>query len=501
MKEYKYGYRNLARIVIETQTPLAVGSGENDVNIGKVVARDANGLPYIPGTAIAGVLSHAIGKTVAEAFFGYSKKEHDESKTHGSEIIFSSAQIVDAEGKAVEGLVDIDGLNGKVEKEKENKDFLKKFDILPIRQHVCIGEKGVAIKRGKFDEEIAYKGTRFVFEVELLSETDNADNFNKVLAALANDTLRIGGGTRKGFGKISIVELKTKSLNFSKSDDLKTYIDKTSSLNDSFWTSVLPQESKATTSPNWTVYELKLKPDNFFLFGSGHGDKEADMTQVYENYIQWNNNRPDWKEKVILIPATSVKGAVSHRTTFYYNKIKGIFADDLSKDRNANLSAIEKVEAVKDLENKKCDVAKLALTKLFGSSKDNKDDHEGSRRGAVLVSDVFLEKTTEQTKLLNHVSIDRFTGGALDGALFSEKVIYGNGVEYTLSFQVDKSAFENGTDENATDGDNIQKAFENALRDISFGLLPLGGGVNRGHGCFLGKVFKDGTELTGLTRQ
>ena len=43
------------RLVIETQTPMAINSGLREVGFDSQLARDANGLPYIPGTSIAGV--------------------------------------------------------------------------------------------------------------------------------------------------------------------------------------------------------------------------------------------------------------------------------------------------------------------------------------------------------------------------------------------------------------------------------------------------------------
>ena len=58
-KTKQYTHRFLARFVIEAETPLAVGSGEKDILTDALVATDVNGLPYIPGTAIAGVLRHA----------------------------------------------------------------------------------------------------------------------------------------------------------------------------------------------------------------------------------------------------------------------------------------------------------------------------------------------------------------------------------------------------------------------------------------------------------
>ena len=56
IKPTKYTHRFLARLVIEAKTPLAIGSGEKDIISDALVATDVNGLPYIPGTAIAGVV-------------------------------------------------------------------------------------------------------------------------------------------------------------------------------------------------------------------------------------------------------------------------------------------------------------------------------------------------------------------------------------------------------------------------------------------------------------
>ena len=39
---------------------------------------------------------------------------------------------------------------------------------------------------------------------------------------------------------------------------------------------------------------------------------------------------------------------------------------------------------------------------------------------------------------------------------------------------------------------NVKKAFEDSLKDVCMGLLPLGGGVNRGNGCFSGILTKNG---------
>jgi CRISPR/Cas system CSM-associated protein Csm3 (group 7 of RAMP superfamily) len=450
----KYKYRNLARIVVETKTPLAVGSGEKDMITDRVVVRDVNGLPCIPGTAIAGIIRHAIEEKGKVDFFGLESNKKKSGK--GSEIIFSSAQIVDENGKVIEGLIN------------DRSSYLSLFDNLPVRQHVCINEKGTAEKHGKFDEEIV-KGVRFCFEIELLSKEDNDLNFKRVLNELANDTVRIGGGTRKGFGKIEIVECKTKGLDLSNPDELNAYIEKTSSLNDVFWDSISANNDISEhNAEGWTTYELRLMPDDFFLFASGFGDENVDMTPVWETYFDWSSGKPEKKENAVLIPGSSVKGALSHRVAFHYNKLKKLFVGN--------------PEAKAGVEN-------LAVQKLFGYTRKVKDENgkekEKSERGNVLISDVIQTRNGEQNKILNHVSIDRFTGGAIDGALFSESVVYGKDITYVLIFKVNNNAL----------ADEYREPFEQSLFDIAEGMLPLGGGVNRGHGCFSGKIYKNLNEI------
>ena len=82
------------------------------------------------------------------------------------------------------------------------------------------------------------------------------------------------------------------------------------------------------------------------------------------------------------------------------------------------------------------------------------------------------------------MAIDRFTGGAIKGALFSEKTVYG-GNELKIKILVKMKDMD----------DDVVIAFEQTLDDICKGMLPLGGGVNRGHGIFTGTIKKNGGEL------
>ena len=70
------------------------------------------------------------------------------------------------------------------------------------------------------------------------------------------------------------------------------------------------------------------------MFSSGFGYDTTDATFVTEHYVKWVNGKATVVEgeKAILIPASSVKGAISHRVAYHYNKITGNFADKIEPD-------------------------------------------------------------------------------------------------------------------------------------------------------------------------
>ena len=422
--------RFLAHIVIEAKTPLKVGGGKNDLFYDAPIQRDFNGLPMILGTSVAGILRRAfeeyVGEEAANEIFGTKGK--DSKNLVGSRLIVSNALLVDENGTVCEELLS-----------KKSK-FLQLFDSLPIRDHVAINANGTAKDAGKFDEEVVLKGTRFKFSLEL---EGSKEEFEKILNLLSDPTLRLGGGSSKGFGSLEILKIKwgefeadrcSSSLNFN--SDIFLDFDLKNEANDKF-----------------LRYKLKISPDDFFMFGSGFGDSEADQTPVLESIIDYE--KKCLTEYKILIPASSVKGALSHRTAFHYNKLKEQFGEE-AKVGNEN-------EAVRE---------------IFGYEKSKT---ENGAKGKILLSDCFLNYDKEKdAKVFEHVSIDRFTGGAIDGALFQEKAVAKRD-QFTIEILLKKGAC-----------DDAKKAFERALKDVVCGRLPLGGATTKGHGFFKGEAKKYG---------
>ena len=422
--------RQIAQITIEADTPLKVGSANSDFLQDSPIQRDWNGLPMILGTSIAGVLRKDFEGNDDDIF----------GKDDGSKVIFSNALLLDEHQKVNEGLL------------LEKSNFLRIFDNLPLREHTAISDKGAVdpTKNAKFDEEVVYKGSRFKFSIEML---DNQTAFNELIELLQSPSFRLGGGSTKGFGKFNILEIKTETIETIEA--LKGY---SSSLNNFNGSRV--DLSTNNQSATHTKYTLKITPDDFFMFGSGFGDEETDQTPVYESVIDYKKKR--LSDKQILLPASSLKGALAHRTVFHFNSINEFYIGN-EKARNV-------------------------ITELFGEAKNSKKEINGSK-GKIIFSDCFkLDQNI--TKIFDHVAIDRFTGGALDGALFQEKTIAQNDIwkiEILVEdFKEDSNLSNEKNQEEREQYQTALRAFEKALDDVCSGLLPLGGATTKGHGVFSG---------------
>lgn len=163
-------YRMRFRLV----SPLSVGSGEH-VHTDSDVLLDSRGKPFIPASALAGVIRHECERAngAQPGMFGCI----------GAESLDSRVRFYDA---------------------------LSESETAPvtIRDMVALRHK-VGIDGAKFDREAVETGADFVtlFELRDVSEGDTA-MFLNALSALDAGHLRIGSKTARGYGQIKITELK-----------------------------------------------------------------------------------------------------------------------------------------------------------------------------------------------------------------------------------------------------------------------------------------------------
>jgi CRISPR/Cas system CSM-associated protein Csm3 (group 7 of RAMP superfamily) len=521
-----------AKFIVEAATPIAIGSGEKGLTVDRLIIKDANDLPFIPGTSLAGVIRHelkqssSLDENTFNQLFGFQGIGAAKDTGQGSRISFSSAQLIGDDGKMViEGIQDIDIDSG----------YYAYFQRLPERDHVRITHRGVADTKGhgKFDEELVHKGTRFAFELELSGTAADKDIWEEIIQTVHEPFFRIGAGTRKGFGQLKVEDCWYKTFDLSEKADLLAFLDKSSSLNYncSNWSKFNP---KTTSNSRWKHYKIELEPENFFIFGAGFGDEDVDMKPKTERFFDWSSGQPRLEESQehILIPATSVKGAISHRVAYHYNDLMGSHLSEIAKKESTILPVLSLEEVVNthnfgfdiatlDFDSKsdewekkkaaienlsiedfyekstkwkdyeyKCDAVNKeysdvslliqeniaennqAVKTLFGYAKSGDD----GARGKVIFSDVYLNKNKSKEKIFSHVAIDRFTGGGIDGALYQEKVV-----------QTDKFVLDIYVENDALKDDATKAAFNNTIDDLIKGRLQLGGNTTKGHGAFVGK--------------
>ena len=436
-QERYYMHRFVAQIILEATTPLKIGSGKSDLFVDAPVLKDWNGLPMILGSSIAGVLRHSCDANIQNELFGDSDTKNANAK--GSRFIVGNAHLLNKDGKIIYTL-------GR----DDDPDFLNHYDNLPVREHTAINDKGVAKKHSKFDEEVVYKGSRFKFEIEFI--TDGSDNdkelWEKLLSKLASPLFRLGGGSTKGFGEMKVISCVEKEYKLG-----VDYQSKPSDLN-----KPVGDAKSLTSDEKPLTYRIRLQPEDFFIFGAGFGDEVVDDVAVTEKVVKWEDKNGNKKEgefsaEQILIPASSLKGALSHRVAFHYNKIKKVYADEISLD---------------DFD-KHIGENNDAVATLFGAAKG----HAKEAKGKALFSDMFKKLKPNEVKIFDHVKIDRFTGGAVDSALYNEKV------------NAQKDIWEVKIVLREDINEDVRQAFENTLDDLARGWLPLGGMTGRGHGVFI----------------
>lgn len=518
----------IARLVVETATPLTIGTGRDSLLTDRAVARDANGLPYIPGTSLIGVIRHELDAAnsdpVIKDLFGFQDRDSSAAGApsgSGSRVTCSPGMLLAENGKYVhEGLERIDFGQG----------YYSYFQKLPERDHVRITHKGAAdvLGHGKFDEEVVHRGTRFVFELELEGTVSDEASWNSILSVIHQPYFRIGAGTRKGFGELNIIDCLTYKYNLRDEAQLLEYLSKKSSLNGEYshWQ---PFQQQAEEQHRFVQYNVTLTPTSYFHFGAGVPDHEVDMTFKTERFFDWSTGQAVLSDDHILIPATSIKGAVAHRVAYHYNRLEGKDLSQLAESIQTNMPALDVQALVEEyLKNVKQAIPEpkdskdenwekliqaidavtvedllgtpnwetyyrglpnmrkgsleemlpigennRAVRQLFGFAKGGEE--ETGARGRVIVSDLYLSMKSVEPKVFNHVMIDRFTGGASDGALYQEKAVKSDTFEVQIF--VEKEALKLP---------HVKKAFSATLDDIVQGKLPLGGNTSKGHGAFIG---------------
>jgi CRISPR/Cas system CSM-associated protein Csm3 (group 7 of RAMP superfamily) len=456
--------RYIARVTIEFQTPFIIGGGEDDCLSDSFFVIDMNGLPTIPGSSIAGVLKsrfkqcEKVGAEDVDSFFGYQAGTNGT----GSMITVSWACIHDKDNVPAEGLID---------QEKLADDVVLNNAVYALtRDHVRIEHRGTAEHQGKFDEKCVPAGHRFTFEMMLEGAEKDHHGWQILLGIIASGAMRLGGRTRQGLGSFKVNIIQERCFDLRHKDDYNAFLRHPVELSKGIDMPNTLENHKGAVFANDISLTLPLLAEGFWMVGGGL-DEEIDITPVKAARIVWGSgNTGSVGGEEIYLPGTALKGPLSHRVAYYFDAFKGMCAD----------------KAEKGLYKDNVGEGNEAVRELFGYAKQ---DEETGQPGNVFIDDLLLG--TPGTKIISHVSIDRFTGGArtMSGALFSEAPVY-RGKSIPLKITI--------TDYHKITDSDLKKAFYNAIRDLAEGQLAIGSGSGRGNGFFLCQEFLKQAKDAGL---
>lgn len=445
----------MARVTIEAVTPLTVSTRTASDLDDSVCVTDANGYPTIPGTSLAGFLRdawEANGVTPTNDLFGFQDGDQGAS----SRLEVSWALCHDATDTPVQPL------------RRAPPDEVLEFLALGVqRDHVRLNARGAADERGKFDERLVPRGARFTFE--LLLKSPRPGELERLLDILASKHARLGGRTRRGFGRFIVVRADTARFDLRVKDCRELWVRVPVDLHEA-----LPEGFARVKSPDVSMahhisVSLQLEAVDFWVFGGGdptrpaHADarRVRDILPMSESSVRWKEQGGRWRGSVcknlVLVPASSVKGALRHRVAFHARRLARKFAGS---------------EQIADEPEE--------VLQWFGRIRGGSGAAVSGHPGRVFLSDLYLPLGTRASVdgpvdgTLQHVSIDRFSGAPISGALFSEAPLFKGAV--TLEVVL-----------NVKDMDELARAAMGAaLDDLCQGRLALGAGSSRGHGYFQG---------------
>jgi CRISPR/Cas system CMR subunit Cmr4 (Cas7 group RAMP superfamily) len=448
----------LTRLIIQTQSPMAISTGRRDTGFDTQLARDANGLPYIPATSIAGVWRNLVrngwGDSIDNDWFGDTEQS--------STITLADGVLHDAQNHPVQGL--------KTGEQIADDPILALLaqDRPHHREQVRINDRGVAAEEAKFDQLLLPTGVRFCVDLQWsdfrLTEQYKNDpdegqriinerrtQWQQLLGCWHNRLFALGATTRNGLGQIKVVASHQQTVNLkgnpAAAELLRAFANKTHI--------PITLDLPVATHQAIPFASLPLKAlDNWRcgagteLLGKQQSEHTIAMISYSEKVIQWQDDLASLSQKPLpILCGSSIKGMLAHRIAFHLRRYLGQWAEDMASDTH------QQWQTRPD-----------ELKQLLGLADE---EHSKSLAGRLFVDDCVID--FQRSVIRQHTSIDRFTGGVRQGALFNEELLYQ--CEFTLSLWL-------APDTELSPA--LHQALTATLDDLKQGLLPLGAGSGRG---------------------
>lgn len=402
--EQRKSHRSIVeRIIISgelvLQSPAHFGGAEEDALTDMpVLLNEVDDRPLLPGTSIAGALRNYLREFELGDNKKAPKKKEDKDLIGPERNLSATVLFGGFRG-------DDDGQQSPLIVE----DAVGTLGEFELRDGVSIEPTTRTAKdEQKFDIQLLGAGTSFPLQFELIiRDGDHRDNLLKALATalkgFEEEAITLGARKRRGFGKCKVVGWRVTFYDLKNKQGLLDWLG-----NDRGWSQKNVTKSKPITEA-LGVNELLIDGrkratlkatfgiDGTLLIRSGFGDLNARADTVH-----LHATRKDKPGGVAVIPGTSWAGILRHRAL----KITRTLARDGS-DNKAAISFVDELFGPSEIKEK--------------NSFDETADPVKASRISIEESEVRHEESLEITR----VAIDRFTGGAYEGALFTEQPLVG----------------------------------------------------------------------------
>lgn len=416
------------------------------------------------------------------------------------------------------------------------KDSASGESPLPRRHGVGIDRKtGAASDGALYEHEFLPRGTRFTIRITAEGRDNekmrreqsdgipgpaSSESVKKLLEfivdVLTSGAICLGGRTGSGQGTIQVIEPKLRRT--AKTTDAGTPAEPADVLD-----ALIGEDEEGTPIPlelgGWSLEEparIKItwwSPTGIFVAEDDELTKQRKTAKEDENKEKGINEEvheviyplrdpsEEWENAQLLIPGTSIRGALRSRASRIARTVLAA-RDDFKPLASHDIH--EQIAAEPNL-----------VRYMFGSTE---------YRGALTVHDCL---STDRGKLIEvtHNAIDRWTGGVIDGGLFTEAVYLGTKwqpitIEIDLrqllnNIEAEKGPEDDGTTVGADEAEDSSVEREQpkpthadyahaayvllglVLTELSAGTLPLGSRSTRG----LGQVVVSTIKVEGADRK